>query len=68
MKKWNYPGYVYHKGEHTQFVSKVAAFQADCEAGKVAMSLEVLSFLKDWVSNHIQITDKKYGHSLMTMG
>jgi hemerythrin len=60
MQQWNYPGYVYHKGEHTAFVKKVADFQSKFEAGQAALSIEILTFLKDWVGNHIQGTDKKY--------
>jgi hemerythrin len=61
MKQWNYPGYVYHKGEHDAFVKKVAEFKAKFEGGQAALSIEILTFLKDWVVNHIQGTDKKYG-------
>jgi len=61
MKQWNYPGYVYHKGEHEAFVKKVADFKEKFENGKVAISIEILNLLKDWVANHIQGTDKKYG-------
>jgi hemerythrin len=61
MKKWNYPGYVYHKGEHDAFVKKVAEFKAKFESGQAAISVEILIFLKEWVVNHIQGTDKKYG-------
>jgi hemerythrin len=60
MKQWNYPGYVYHKGEHDAFVKKVAEFKAKFEAGQTALSIEILNFLKEWVGNHIQGTDKKY--------
>ena len=61
MQQWNYPGYVHHKGEHTAFVKKVAEFQTKFEVGQAALSIEILTFLKDWVANHINGTDKKYG-------
>ncbi|MCW3982363.1 MAG: bacteriohemerythrin [Candidatus Bathyarchaeota archaeon] len=61
MKQWNYPGYVYHKGEHEVFVKKVAEFKTKFEGGQAVLSIEILSFLKDWVVKHIQGTDKKYG-------
>jgi hemerythrin len=60
MQQWSYPGYVHHKGEHTAFVKKVGDFQAKFEAGQTALSIEILTFLKDWVGNHIQGTDKRY--------
>jgi len=61
MQQWNYPGYVYHKGEHEAFVKKVAEFKAKFEGGQAVLSIEILMFLKDWVGNHIQGTDRKYG-------
>jgi hemerythrin len=61
MKQWNYPGYVYHKGEHEAFVKKVADFKAKFEKGQSALSIDILIFLKEWVFNHILGTDKKYG-------
>jgi hemerythrin len=61
MQRWNYPGYVHHKGEHETFVKKVGDFKTKFESGLTALSIEILSFLKDWVANHIQGIDKKYG-------
>lgn len=61
MKQWNYPGYIYHKGEHDAFVKKVADFKTKFEAGQTTLSIDILIFLKEWVFNHILGTDKKYG-------
>ena len=32
------------------------------------MTVEVMNFLKDWLSNHIQTSDKKYGPFLNSKG
>jgi len=61
MKQWNYPGYVYHKGEHDAFVKRVAEFKTKFDTGQTALSIDILVFLKEWVFNHILGTDKKYG-------
>jgi len=60
MGQWSYIGLATHKAEHDAFVKKVAEFQKSYEAGKQLLSIEVLTFLKNWVANHIQVTDKKY--------
>ena len=60
MTQFKYPGLAAHKHEHESFVSKVDSFQKDFESGKLGLSLEIMTFLKDWVSNHIKGTDKKY--------
>lgn len=61
MTKFNFPGYAQHKTEHDKFVKQVLDFQAGFNSGKLALSTEVLQFLKDWLVKHIQGTDKKYG-------
>lgn len=61
MTQWGFPELEGHKLEHQAFVEQVAKFQEDFRAGKVLLSVQVLNFLKDWVSNHIRETDKNYG-------
>lgn len=60
MSAMKYPGYLAQKGEHDKFVTKIKQFEADMKSGKIAMSVEVMAFLKDWLINHISGTDKKY--------
>jgi hemerythrin len=50
-----------HKNEHAKLVKQVLELQGNYKAGKAMLSLEVMSFLKDWLYNHIMGTDKKYG-------
>jgi hemerythrin len=50
-----------HKSEHDKLVKQVLKLQEDYKAGKAMLSLEMMSFLKDWLYNHIMGTDKKYG-------
>jgi len=70
MKQFNYLGQISHKREHDSFISKVDSFQKDYDAGKLGLSLEIMTFLRDWVTGHIKGTDKKYSdiftaHGLM---
>jgi hemerythrin len=60
MKKFSYPDYLTHKKEHDLFISKVADVDEKFNKGKVVLSFEITSFLKDWIKNHIQGSDKKY--------
>lgn len=58
--RFGYPGSLTHKREHKEFVAKVNQFQSDYKGGNVALSLEIMKFLKDWLQNHIMVSDKEY--------
>lgn len=57
-----------HIKEHTNFVSKVAAFKDDFDNGKMMLSMEVIDFLKDWLLNHIKKTDMAYSDFFIEHG
>ncbi len=64
MIKYSYPSYLPHRSEHRNFVDKVSDFQKGYNEGKLALSLEIMSFLKEWLVDHILNTDKKLGSFL----
>jgi hemerythrin-like metal-binding protein len=68
MKKANYPDLANHKKEHEQLVAKVLDLQKKYNSGSVTMTIETLNFLKDWLNNHILVSDKKYGPVLSASG
>jgi hemerythrin len=59
--KFRYPAAASHKLEHRNFVKKVSEFKDGFEKGQLALTVEVMNFLKDWLRKHIQGIDKKYG-------
>jgi hemerythrin len=68
LKKYDYPEYVQHKKIHDDLTRKAKALKASFDQGKQTISIEVLSFLKDWLSGHILGSDKKYGPLLNSKG
>jgi hemerythrin len=58
--KYGYPDTVNHKKEHAAFVKKVTDFKDGFEKNNLAVTMEVMNFLSDWLKNHIKGTDKKY--------
>jgi len=60
MEECGYPDLQKHRQEHEALTKKVLAFQADYEYGRVAMSVQVLQFLRGWLEHHIQAEDKAY--------
>lgn len=67
--KTAYPAAAAHKKEHDDLTKQVLDVQAKYKSGSVAtLSLEVMNFLKNWLINHIQGSDKKYGPHLNAKG
>lgn len=60
FEKFGYPNTADHKKEHTAFVQKVADFKEGFEQKRLSVSVEVMTFLSDWLRNHIMGTDKQY--------
>jgi hemerythrin len=60
MRSSGYPDLAAHEVEHQALTRQVAQFQADFKTGRVAMTVQVLQFLKDWLEKHIQQSDRKF--------
>ena len=60
MKQANYDGYAEHKAEHDKLTEKALSLQNLYRSGQVPLTLDVMTFLKDWLINHIEGSDKKY--------
>ena len=55
-----YPDLVNHKAEHERFTQTIVEFQDRFQRNEVAMTIDVMDFLKDWLVKHIMGVDKKY--------
>jgi len=60
MKQFSYIGYLEHKREHDELTGTVMSLKAKHDKGDAKVSSEVSALLKDWLTKHIQGTDKKY--------
>lgn len=60
MIKFKYPEYQYHKEEHLDFSVKTLAYESRVVSGDLHVATEILEYLKSWLVEHIQRTDKKY--------
>ena len=64
-----YPHTTEHKAEHDKLTHTVLDLQKRFHGGASSMlSLETMSFLKHWLVDHIQGSDKKYGPYLNGKG
>jgi len=60
MQQCGYPRFEAHKAQHDALTARVMKFQSDFQQGRVNMSVQLLQFLKDWLAQHIQETDRQY--------
>jgi hemerythrin len=68
MKQAGYADFDAHKKIHDDFTAKVRDMQKSLADGQKMMSLQVSTFLKEWLSGHIMGTDKKYVPTLSAKG
>lgn len=60
MIRHSYANYEIHRQEHENLKAKVIDFDQRLKEGKLAFSIELMKFLRDWLTNHINISDKAY--------
>lgn len=60
MERYAYPEYRNHQVSHDEMRGKVLALRDDHGAGRMVVSLQVMGFLKQWLSGHILGTDQLY--------
>jgi hemerythrin-like metal-binding protein len=64
-----YPGAAEHIQEHRTLANLVNDVQVRYNQGKFeALSLNTMNFLKDWLTNHLQGSDKNYKSHLNASG
>lgn len=59
MESCGYPDYEQHRKEHINLTSKTMDLFMQCQSDRTALSDQVLFFLKDWLRNHIMVSDRK---------
>ena len=60
MQRGGYPRLEAHCAEHREFVRTIRESYARLLAGKLTVSMDLLRFLKSWLSGHILGTDQQY--------
>lgn len=63
-----YEDTVRHKAQHDYLLQKIKEIQQQYGSGSQALTLEALTFLKDWLYGHIVVSDAKYAPHLNANG
>lgn len=68
FEKHGYPEAIVHKRQHSDLVGQVKNFVDSYNGGAGVITIEIMNFLKDWLTHHIAGSDKKYSDFLNGKG
>jgi len=68
LEQNSYPEFEAHKAEHKKMIQKVESVITEYKQDPDRSMTNALDFLKDWLINHINGTDKKYSDFLQDKG
>lgn len=68
MKDYGYPDYTAHKSEHDSLTKKALDMRKKYYSGEANMTIKIGFLLKNWLSDHILVVDKKYSPYLNKKG
>lgn len=61
LTRAKFPGLAEHCAKHKALTDQVQRFVERYERGELAINVDLLMFLRDWLSTHIQKEDRTYG-------
>ncbi|MGD0227655.1 MAG: bacteriohemerythrin [Terriglobia bacterium] len=68
MVSHQYPDYMNHKTEHDRLTKTVREFQDKFQRNEVGLTIDVMEFLKNWLSKQILGSDQRYAPFLNAQG
>jgi hemerythrin len=61
MTRTKYPKLAAHFAKHKDLTAQVEAFVNRYQRGELSLNIDLLMFLRDWLTTHIQKEDREYG-------
>ena len=68
MRLTHYSGFEIHKQQHQDLMEQVQALQKKLDEENATITFELLHFLKTWLIQHINDSDKRFGAFFQTAG
>jgi hemerythrin-like metal-binding protein len=65
MEAARYPGLADHKIKHRELFKQVEDYVLRFDKGEITLNVQLLDFLRDWLTNHIKKVDMAYSASLI---
>lgn len=60
FRQHSYPRIAEHTAQHAYLSKRAQDFKERHDAGAPALSVELMEFLRDWLTNHISSTDREF--------
>lgn len=68
MRLTHYPGFEIHKQQHEELMAQVQSLQHKLDNENTTITFELLHFLKSWLVQHINDSDKRFGAHFQKVG
>jgi len=68
MAAAKFPGLAGHRAHHVELARQVEEFMARYKRNDAVLDIDLLRFLSNWLTGHIQKEDKEYGPCLIQHG
>lgn len=68
MQQYSYPELPSHESEHQHFTAKATQLKERLDESGFVFTIEILEFLKEWLKNHILVSDMKYSEHFKKNG
>ena len=68
MSEARFSGLTEHRAKHLELAEKVGDYVIRYRKGDSTIYVQLLTFLRDWLSSHMQEEDQEYGPSLKARG
>ena len=60
LKRYGLGQYDSHKIEHDSFMKEVDSMADKYKQGKIVLTIDIMKFVRNWITNHVLGTDMKY--------
>jgi len=68
MSEYNFPSLLDHEKDHNHFFYQIDELQSRLQVGESLHTIQIVVFLKEWLTNHILVKDKALADYLVNNG